>query len=202
MPDCSTSLTPAWNPSARTPGWEPAFDTVTPPSPTSLPIASTSRAAAVEEPAHHPLLKLPLVGVSLKANVTEADGKVKEQNISIVEHNGRPRLIRTVHSTSFFLSPDRVSAKHPNATRDNGLLVVIQGEHTGKYVRRIHHKYSDGRPSMILAVVTPVDGAADSRVGEQLELDVDFICIAVEAKKQKDLNSSLRSQLRSEAQNL
>jgi hypothetical protein len=55
---------------------------------------------------------------------------------------------------------------------------------------------------MILAVVTPVDGAADSLVGEQLELDVDFLCIAVETKKQKDLNSPLRSQLRSEARNL
>src|SRR5277367_6520468 len=115
MPDSSTSLTPAWNPSSRTPGWEPAFDTVTPPSPTSPPIASTSRAAAVQEPADHPLLKLLPVGVSLKANVTEADGKSKEQNISIVEHNGRRSPIRTVYTTSFFLSPDRVSAKHPNA---------------------------------------------------------------------------------------
>jgi len=91
--------------------------------------------------------------------------------------------------------------KHPNATRDNGLLVVIRGEHTGKYVWRIHHRYHDGRPLMILAVVMPVDGAADSLVGERLELDVDFLCVAAETKKQKDLNASLRLQLRTEARN-
>src|SRR5271155_4119681 len=98
MPDCSTSLSPAWNPSSRTPGWEPSFDapTATLPSPISPPIASTSRVAAVQEPPQHPLLNPLLVGISLKANITEKDGKVKEQNISIVENNGRPRLIRTV----------------------------------------------------------------------------------------------------------
>ena len=136
------------------------------------------------------------------ANVTDDDGKVKELNISVANHNGMLRLVRKVYSTSNFLMPDRVSAKHPNATRDNGLLVVIQGEHTGKYVRRIHHKYSDGRASMILAVVRPKDGAADTLVGEELELDTEFLCVAVETKKQKDLNSSLRSQLRSEAKKL
>ena len=204
MPDSSMSLTPAWNPSSRTPGWEPSFDTptVTLPTPISPPIASTSRIAAVQEPPQHPLLNPLLVGVSLKANVTEEDGKVKEQTISIVENYGKLRLIHTVYTTSAFLLPDRVSAKHPNATRDNGLLIVIQGEHTGKYVRRIHHKYNDGRASMILAVVRPVDGAADTLVGGRLELDVNFLCVAIETKKQKDLNSSLRSQLRSEGQKL
>jgi len=54
---------------------------------------------------------------------------------------------------------------------------------------------------MILAVVTPVDGAVDSLVGERLELDVDFLCVAAETKKQKDLNASLRLQLRTEARN-
>jgi len=204
MPDSSTSVTPAWNPSSRTPGWEPACDTpaATPLRPTSPPpIASTSRAAAVQEPADHLLLNQLLVGVSLKVNVTEKDGKVKEHNISIVEHNGQLRLRRTVYTTSSFLSPERVSVKHPNATRDNGLLVVIRGEHTGKYVWRIHHRYHDGRPLMILAVVTPVDGAVDSLVGERLELDVDFLCVAAETKKQKDLNASLRLQLRTEARN-
>jgi hypothetical protein len=156
----------------------------------------------VPEPPQHLLLNPLLVGVSLKTNVTEENGTVKEQNISVFRNHGELRLIRTVYTTSSYLSPDRVSAKHPNATRDNGLLVVIQGEHTGKYVRRIHHKYNNGRASMILAVVRPVDGAADTLLGERLELDVNFLCVAVETKKQKDLNSSLRSHLRSEAQTI
>ena len=69
------------------------------------------------------------------ANVTDDDGKVKELNISVANHNA----------------------------------------------------------------VRSKDGAADTLVGEELELDSDFLCVAVETTKQKDLNSSLRSQLRSEA---
>jgi len=38
------------------------------------------------------------------------------------------------YKTSEFLSPECVCIKHPNPKRDNGLLVVIQGEHCGKHV--------------------------------------------------------------------
>src|SRR5271155_1910544 len=101
MPDCLTSLSPAWNPSSRTPGWEPSFNTPTATLP-SPPIASTSRVAAVQESPQHPLLNPLLVGVSLKANITEEDGKVREHDISVVENDGTLCLKRTVYKTSYF----------------------------------------------------------------------------------------------------
>ena len=40
------------------------------------------------QPPQHPLLNLLLVGVSMKANITEEDRKVKEQNISVFQNRG------------------------------------------------------------------------------------------------------------------
>jgi len=92
-----------------------------------------------------------------------------------------------------------VTPKYPNATRDNGLLVIIKGEHCGKYVRRIHHRYKDGEAIVILAVVIRVAGRVDSLSGEQLELDVSHLCVCHESKEDKVLNSFLMNALRAEA---
>jgi hypothetical protein len=93
-----------------------------------------------------------------------------------------------------------VTAKNPNPTRDNGLLVVIKGEHCGKYVRRIYHRYDDNNQAlMILSVVTRTDGAVDTLTGEQLELGSEFLCLAVETQAEKKLNTSLMASLRKSA---
>jgi hypothetical protein len=89
---------------------------------------------------------------------------------------------------TMFTTPQKawswVSSKSPNPTRDNGLLMVIKGEHCGKYVGRIHHRYheDDGSQQVLitLAVIKEVDGAADTLTGEQFELGPDSLCLAVE----------------------
>jgi hypothetical protein len=70
-----------------------------------------------------------LVGRKVKVLVTA----------SVVETDGELSIRSTHYTTSELLSPEQVTLKHPNPTRDNGLLLVIEGEHCGKYVRRIHH---------------------------------------------------------------
>jgi hypothetical protein len=96
-----------------------------------------------------------------------------------------------------------VSSKSPNPTRDNGLLVVVEGEHCGKYVRRIHHRYhevdGDKQPLILLAVVKKVDGAADTLTGEQFELGPDSLCLAVETSEDKKSNANLMNSLRENA---
>lgn len=91
----------------------------------------------------------------------------------------------------------------PNPTRDNGLLVVAEGEHCGKYVRRIRHRYheDDGNKQalILLAVIRKVDGAADTLTGEQFELGPDSLCLAVETSEEKKLNANLMNSLRANA---
>ena len=88
-----------------------------------------------------------------------------------------------------------MTPKHPNPTRDNGLLVVIKGDHCGKFVRRIHHHYKGEEAIVILAVVNRVVGQVDNLAGEQLELGASHLCVCEESKQDKGINRSLMDPL-------
>jgi hypothetical protein len=130
--------------------------------------------------------------------------KNREVVISIVKVEGVVSIRHEVYKSSRGLLPAWVSPKIPNPTRDNGKLMVVKGNHCGKYVRRIHHRYledNDGNKQtlILLAVVKKVDGAADTLTGEQLELSPDSLCLAVETNEDKKLNATLMNSLRENA---
>ena len=81
--------------------------------------------------------------------------------------------------------------------------MVVEGEHCGKYVRRIHHKDNEENGNkqvlIMLAVVKKVDGAPDNLTGERLELGPHSLCLASETKEEKKLNANLMSSLRENA---
>ena len=185
----ASSFTPAWNP------------------PGDQPLATTSQPGiASKEPdrPHHPLLDERLVGAQLKVVVNDGETyKDREVFVSIARVEGVVSIRHYVYNTSKGLSPAWVSIKSPNPTRDNGLLVVVKGEHCGKYVRRIHHRYHEDNGNkqafIILAVVEKVDGVADTLTGEQFELGPDSLCLAFETNEDKKLNANLMSSLRGNA---
>ena len=118
--------------------------------------------------------------------------------VTVAEINGRLSICYNHYKASILLEPDSVTPKHPNVTRDNGLLVVIKGDHRGKLVRRIHHWYIGGEDFVYLAVVQKVDGAADIILPERLELPPDCLCVGSETKEEKKLNNTLMNALREE----
>ena len=126
--------------------------------------------------------------------------KNREVTVSIAQVEGVVSIRHQVYNASRGLFPAWVSPKSPNPTRDNGILMVVKGDHCGKYVRRIHHRYDEDNGHkgalILLAVVEKVDGAADSLTGEQFELDPDSLCIAVETNEEKKLNENLMKSLR------
>jgi hypothetical protein len=81
--------------------------------------------------------------------------------------------------------------------------MVVEGEHCGKYVRRIHHRYyeenGDRQVLIMLAVVKKVDGAPDILTGERLELGPESLCLASETSEEKKLNANLMNSLREDA---
>ena len=82
---------------------------------------------------------------------------------------------------------------------DNRLLIVIKGEHCSKYVRQIHHQYQDNVAIIILAIVTRVEGLPDVLTGEQLELEVEDLCVSLEMKEEKKQNKSIMTALLKQA---
>jgi hypothetical protein len=126
MPDYVLS-SPAWNSSSWTP--VPHFPETEEASCSHHPPIPPQQ----QGPAH-PLLDLRLVGAKMKVLVTGGEHKDKEMVIAVVQVNGQLSIQFLHYKTSGFLPPEQVSLKHPNLARDNGLLVVIEGEHCGKHV--------------------------------------------------------------------
>ena len=184
------------DPSSLTPAWSPPED---------QPLATSSQIVSKQpDRPEHPLLDERLVGALLKAVVNDGETyKNREVSVSIAKIDDDISIRHHVYNASRGLFPAWVSPKSPNPTRDNGLLRVIKGNHCGKYVRRIHHRYHESngnkQPLIILAVVERVDGAADTLTGEQLELGPDSLCVAVEANEDRKLNANLMNTLRENA---
>lgn len=189
IPEPSLSSSPAWDPSSRTP--QPNYDDI------ESPTTSSSALNAFAQP--HTLLDFRLLGAPLKVSVTGGKFNNRELTASVRLIEGQLRIQHHFYKSWEALLPAWVTPKYPSPTRDNGLLVIIKGEHCGKYVRRIHHRYKDGEAIVILAVVIRVAGHMDNLSGEQLELDVSHLCVCQESKEDKGLNSSLMNALRAEA---
>jgi hypothetical protein len=180
MPNWSPLSTPAWDPSSCTPGTSSD-------SPTFLPGPSRHSLSQCDE-VRHPLLDSRLLGIKLSVLVNGGRHTQKELVANLTLVNGHLSIRHHFYNTSEALSPEWVSPKHPHLTRDNGLLVVIKGEHCGKYVRRIHHRYEGETTIIILAVVTRAEGFVDTLTGETLELEAEDLCVGSETKEEKQWN--------------
>lgn len=146
----------------------------------------------------HVLLNPILAGAVLKAFIKDGSSKAKEAIINIQHDTGTGTCcIRTVrYHTSMLVSKDDVTPKYPSPTHDNGLVLVIEGAHAGKYGRRLHHSRKDGKASMILQVVQVKEGERDALTGEILELDPEYMCVVEESKEQKKINIDIMKQSR------
>ena len=185
------------DPSSLTPAWNPCEE----------PLANNSQISSQPDRtqgSQHPLLDERLVGALLKVVVNDGDSyKDREVVVSIARDGGAVSIRHHVYNASKGLAPAWVSSKKPNPLRDNGLLMVVKGEHCGKYVRRIHHRYHENNGSkqavVILAVVEKVEGAVDTLTGEQFELGPDSLCLAFESNEGRKLNANLMATLRENA---
>ncbi len=145
------------------------------------------------------LLQPELLDARLRVYVNGAGFNNKELTVSVQSAHDHLVIRYTVYKTSKDLETEWVTAKHPNPTRDNGLLIIIKGDDRGKYVRRIHHRYEAEKAIVILAVVHRKAGHVDKLTGKKLELDISHLCVCEESKEDKKLNSTLMDQLREEA---
>ena len=83
--------------------------------------------------------------------------------------------------------------------RDNAPFVVIGGDQCGKHVCQIHHRYEDGQPIVMVAVIHRMEDGQESLSGECLEFSPNELCVGHETKEEKQWNDELMSGLREEA---
>ncbi len=209
-----SSESPAWDPSSRTPQHNLHFSCASLASlsqsdpedalldPPHLSCADTTSPSQPDDQ-EHVLLDPRLVDVNVRVVVNNGEEyHNKELTAFIASTNGQLSIRRRKYKASEYLSPEWVIPKYPNPRRENGLLIVIKGEHFGKYVRRIYHRFVDGltEPIAILAVVNRVADEVDTLLAvDPLELDASHLCVCDESIDNKTLNNQLMQPLRDEA---
>lgn len=77
----------------------------------------------------------------------------KEMPIMLISNDSSITMQYQLYKTSLALQPDWVTIKHLNSICDNGLLVVINGEHCSKYMYHIYYQYEDKYVIIKLAVI-------------------------------------------------
>ena len=135
----------------------------------------------------------------MKVLVTSGEHKEKEMVIAVVQVDGWLSIQFSHYKMLGFLPLEQVSPKHPNLMCNNGPLVVIGGDHCGKCVCQIHHRYEDGQPIVVVAVMHQMEDGKDSLSGEHLEFSPDDLYVGHETKEKKKWNDGLMSGLREEA---
>ncbi len=197
------SSTPAWNPSSATPAWNAssnspaAHQDILAALPSLTNQAVTPAVTASNDKTSHVFFKKSLCDVNLQAIVDGPQFKNKSMVVNVVYSESGPGIRYTKHGTSHMLQPEWVTPKFPNASHDHGLLVVIEGEHCGKYVHRIAHRQTDSVPIVTLVVVIrSADDGAFKLTDEILDLGTNCLCTVFECKADKDRNKNLVSALR------
>ena len=206
FPESCLSSSPAWDPSSHTP--QPGRTSPISESPSQsvdpehAPNSCTSLISPSRPIPEHALLDPRLVNVGIKVVVNGGTYNAKELRAFIMSAEGRLCICCQKYKTLECLPLEWVTPKYPNAKRENGLLVVIKGEHFGKYARRIYHRFVVGDQKeaiTILAVVNRVEGQVDTLTGDQLEMDASHLCVCDESIEDRKRNDLLMESLREEA---
>ncbi|KAK0488162.1 hypothetical protein EDD18DRAFT_1359848 [Armillaria luteobubalina] len=95
-----------------------------------------------------------------------------------------------------------IEAMHPANPRNYERWIVIEGEHTGKYVRSIrYNRVKESKESIqwTVATVEPIIGECDKLTGENLDLDSSCLCLEAENDTSKWRNMKFSRNLREEA---
>jgi hypothetical protein len=130
-----SSSSPAWNPSHV------------------LPSDNEGPSHLATHESEHVLLDTQLVDAQLRVIVTGGIYKEKDMTVSIQSVNGQLVIRWWSYKTWIPLDLKWVTPKYPNPRHDNSLMIVISGEHCGKYVHRIYHQYEGGKLTVIVGVV-------------------------------------------------
>ncbi|PPR02390.1 hypothetical protein CVT24_002052 [Panaeolus cyanescens] len=197
----SSGLTPMHPTSFETPD-APAWDS----GETSLDVASSSdssnmnaaSSASLTLPAH-PLLNPLLSNITFKTTVTGSKYANSKLDVKVVDIDGHLSLQHKTFKTWNTLEPSWVQPQHPHLSRDNSLLVVIEGEHTGQFARRVDNIEIEGQMVMMLARVAHTEGNRDSLMTGFIYLPPSSLCICSETDSSKKLNKGLMDSLRDDA---
>jgi len=178
----SLSSTPAWDPSSRTP--EHHFCEPTPPVP-ALP--------------DHPLLQSHLLDVKVQAKLLGGQHKVAKTFISGSMYEGQPRILYMTHKTTYVVDPNWVTILHPNVKATDALLVILEGEHAGRFALQICQTHRGSKTMVLVAIIDHVAGMQPNQTGIEVALPAEDLAIVQEMKVEKEWHTECMKARRQQA---
>ena len=183
----SWSLTPAWDPSSRTPEYRTRVPT--PPLPTpSVPALPD-----------HPLLQTHLLDVKVQAKVAGGELNLAKTFVSGSMYQGRPKILYKSHKTTRPLEPNWVTILHPNVKQTDALLVVLEGEYAGRFALRICHTHRDSQAMALVGIIDRVDGMRPNQTGIEVHLPAEHLGIVQETNEEKKWHTECMKTRRQQA---
>ncbi|KAH9476619.1 Transcription elongation factor SPT5 [Psilocybe cubensis] len=192
LPDTIEDTSPAWDPSDHSEDLTSiSIGTVVVNSSDGTNVASLTTPCNL-------LLKRELIGVPLTVEEATVDGHVSPLFVIVQEDvDGQLCMMRFTPNSkrTLRIESTHIKPKHPTIKHDFGLLAIIEGEHAGKCVRRVHSRKDTNGVVLVVKQVLPTDRGADQIVDGELLTPTENCCVAYETQKRKNAN---RNQMRHE----
>ncbi|KAG5634119.1 hypothetical protein H0H81_003318 [Sphagnurus paluster] len=144
-------------------------------------------------PPTHILLDPQLKNVKVQVKVTSVDYKDKQLVVWGMVLAGRRRIVHAVRGAVKDLTGAMEVLEVSNTTHTNYRLVIINGEHTGTFVRRVTHKGTGANSIAVCCVVVLNKGSMDTVTDRGLKLPVMDLALIKETNKEKKANRNVLS---------
>ena len=133
----------------------------------------------------HTLLHESLLDNKVQAKVVGGGLDLSKVFVYGSIQDGRPKLLYTANRKTQILEPNWVTITHPNVKQTDALLVVVKGEHIGKFALRICHSRRGSEVMALVEIINRVEGSKPTGTGIELHLPADYLAIVYETKEEK-----------------
>jgi hypothetical protein len=111
-----------------------------------------------------------------------------------------PTLCYSARNTEYPLEPSWVTVLTPNVRQHKGLLLVVKGEHIGKFGLRICHHIVEEQAMALVAFINRSERSPPMLTGEEVRLYANQLVIVDESKVEKEWNTACIALRRKAAQ--
>jgi hypothetical protein len=160
---------------------------------TAVPLLAAPRSVITE----HILFRPHLLDIKVQATVTGGQFNLSKVFVSSTMHEGKQQIIYKANRKIHVLDPNWVTIIHPNIKQTDALLVVLEGEHAGRFGLRICHSRSHSDTALV-HIINGIEDSTPSQSGIEVRIPATHLAIVFETKEEKRLHTECVQERRKE----
>jgi len=103
------------------------------------------------------------------------------------------------HKTTYVMDPNWVTILHPNVKATDALLVILEGEHTGRSAPRICQTHRGLKTMALVTIIDRATGIQPNQTGIEVALPAEDLAIVQEMKVEKEWHTECMKARRQQA---